>query len=395
MPLTIFERGRIWYIRGTITVGQRTASVYESTGVADQKVAEIMRAKKEAALVEELLHGKKRVATFTEAMVSYLENGGSERFLDKVHACFKLRKLASITQKELDDAARETYPNVNSDTKNRQFYTPFIAVWNHAVAEEWAEPRKWLRARTKTKGTTVVKLKGRRAGTHPVEYERAARFVEAMSPGPAMLMTALFYTGMRPIELFSLAADNVNVPGRWIVLEHTKTGEPRGVPIHEFIVPLLEPLVKRGGVLFRTWRGEAYKPKDETGGQMKTAIIGARRRLAYEANPEMPRSEVTAQMSPIRDVAPYTGRHSVSTQLVINGIHPHIKDQILGHATTDMSRHYTQVPQAPLIEAINTLPVPFRWRSLPWWEDPVKWSTRYAGNPGMRTDLTAQATSHG
>ena len=55
-------------------------------------------------------------------------------------------------------------------------------------------------------------------------------------------------------------------------------------------------------------------------------------------------------------MAPYTARHTVSTQLVVEGVHPHKKDQILGHAADDMSRHYTQVPQAPLIEAINKLP---------------------------------------
>jgi hypothetical protein len=70
-------------------------------------------------------------------------------------------------------------------------------------------------------------------------------------------------------------------------------------------------------------------------------------------------------------VSPYTGRHSCSTELVVAGVHSHIKDQILGHAVDSMSRHYTNVPQAPLIEAINKLPVPEAWRALPWWEDPL------------------------
>jgi integrase/recombinase XerD len=43
-----------------------------------------------------------------------------------------------------------------------------------------------------------------RAGTKPVAYAHAAKFVLAMSPAPAMLMTTFFYTGMRPIELFTL-----------------------------------------------------------------------------------------------------------------------------------------------------------------------------------------------
>jgi integrase/recombinase XerD len=57
-----------------------------------------------------------------------------------------------------------------------------------------------------------------RAGTKLVEYSRAAEFVLAMGPAAAMVMTALFYTGMRPIEVFSLECDWVNVEGRWIAL---------------------------------------------------------------------------------------------------------------------------------------------------------------------------------
>src|SRR5690606_9544440 len=114
------------------------------------------------------------------------------------------------------------------------------------------------------KGTNVVRMAKRRAGTFPVDYEHAARFVEAMSPGPAMLMTTLFYTGMRPIELFALTAGEVNVAGRWMTLKHTKTGEPRGVPLHEFLVPIFESLLKRPGLgsgdrLFRTPRGTPYE----------------------------------------------------------------------------------------------------------------------------------------
>ncbi|MNL14313.1 hypothetical protein D3C87_1352480 [compost metagenome] len=62
---------------------------------------------------------------------------------------------------------------------------------------------------------------------------------------------------------------------------------------------------------------------------------------------------------------------------MINGVHPHIKDQILGHAVDDMSRHYTHVPQAPLIEAINTLPVPQVWKDMWWWADPLGFSCRH------------------
>jgi len=69
-------------------------------------------------------------------------------------------------------------------------------------------------------------------------------------------------------------------------------------------------------------------------------------------------------------------RHTVSTQLVVNKIHQFVKDQILGHVVTDTSRNYTHIPQTPMLEAINTLPVAKAWGDAPWMKDPVGWTNR-------------------
>jgi len=365
LPLTVKPRGGIYYLRGTV----RGISVYESTKTRDAQEAEDIRAKREADLSLESIFGKRAVVTFDQAADSYIQSGGSSRFVIEQKADgtvtglaveFKGQILDKIGQSDLDKVANKLYPGTTPETRNRCVYTPFIAIWNHAAADarKWAEPRKWQRPR-KPKGT-AAKVKVSRAGTRPVAYDYAWRFVSAMSPAPACLMTALFYTGMRPIELFLLEAEEVNIEGRWIALSSSKTDEPRGIPIHEMLVPMMTPLVERGGYLFRTHKNQPYPPTKDGGGQIKSAIKGARAR------------------SKIRDVSPYTARHSVSTQLVVNGVHPFIKDQILGHAATEMSRVYTHIPQKPLIEAINTLPTIEAWASAPWLIEPLKWQRRLA-----------------
>ena len=133
----------------------------------------------------------------------------------------------------------------------------------------------------------------------------------------------------------------------------SKIGEPRGVPIHRFLIPLLTALKKRGGMLVRTWEGEDWTVVEGNGGQMKKAIANARSRTG------------------ICDISPNTARHTVSTQLVVNGIHPHVKDQILGHAVDDMSRNYTDVPRKELIKAIETLPIFPEWAKARWMTDPI------------------------
>lgn len=368
MPLKLVTRKdspNLW-IRGTV----RGLAVFESTKTKDPAVADAVRIIRERELLDESLFGKKAVVTFQAAADAYLSAGGSRRFLAPLVDAFGSKRLKDIHQLDIDRLAAERHPSASAATRNRQVYTPFIAVWNYAERCEWAEHRLWMCPR-KGKGTRA-RVASVRAGAGPVAYDTAALFVSHMSPAPAMLMTALFYTGMRPIELLTLEAGDVDIVGRWLTLTHTKTGRPRGVPLHEFLVPLVDSLIRRRskGPVFLNSRGSPYAQHDDRGGGIKGAIRGARCRLAKAG-------------TPIHDLSPYTARHTVSTQLVINQIHPHIKDQILGHAATSMSRHYTNVPQAPLIEAINTLPVPELWRQFEWWEDPaahvgklVKWGNR-------------------
>ncbi|RWP19282.1 MAG: site-specific integrase [Mesorhizobium sp.] len=364
MPLKLEKRGKVWWLRGSV----RDIKVYRSTKVTNEQDADDIRIVTEHQLLLESVFGKAATKTFGEAVASYVESGGSDRFLRPITEVFGKFRLRDIKQNDLNAAAAKLYPTAQPETRNRQCYTPFIAVWNHAVKNGWAEVRLWQRPR-KPKGTNVVRIRSARSGQAPVDYERAAKFVSFMSPAPAMVLTALFYTGLRPIEAFALEAADVDVAKRWLVVRKSKTGEPRGVPLHSFLCEWLGPLVERGGILFRGPRGEPYKEVQDGGGGLKTAINGARRR------------------SGIKDVSPYTGRHSVSTQLVVNGVHPHIKDQLLGHAADSMSRHYTNVPQKPLIEAIDTLPVPASWRALPWVAAPLEWQSKLAEGTGKRTDL--------
>ncbi|MGG6895800.1 tyrosine-type recombinase/integrase [Rhizobium sp. BR 315] len=350
-----------WWLRGSI----RGISVYESTGITDRDAAELILTVRSKEVLDESIFGKKVNATFDQAAESYLKAGGSPRFLPALRKQFGTRHLRKLRQNDLDAAALKLLANASPETRNRQCYTPFIAVWNHAVRNDWADVRQWSRPR-RTKGTTR-RREEIRSGNRPVPYERAAQFVAAMAPAPAMVMTALFYTGMRPIELFALEMKDVDVAGRWIIIRSSKIGEPRGVPMHDFLVPLFEALLARKDRIqkvFRTFKGQPYTICAESGGQLSNGIVGARKRLAKKG-------------VDITDVSPYTGRHSCSTGLVVAGVHPHIKDQILGHAVDSMSRRYTNVPQAPLIEAINKLPVPDAWRAIPWWEDPLVYSRRH------------------
>jgi hypothetical protein len=120
-------------MRGTI----RGVRFEESTGTTNRTRAEEICAKREAELHTELIYGKQSTATFTHAMQSYLESGGSRRFLAPILDYFGTAPLARIDQDVLDTGAKKLFPSASPSTRNRQFYTPVSALLHHAAHKRW------------------------------------------------------------------------------------------------------------------------------------------------------------------------------------------------------------------------------------------------------------------
>jgi hypothetical protein len=96
MSLRLIRRPKSpnWVMRGTI----RGIRIEESTGTGNRKLAEEIRAKREAELLAQSVYGRGATATFAEAALSYLENSGNKRFLAKVLRYFGTTPLAKIDQ---------------------------------------------------------------------------------------------------------------------------------------------------------------------------------------------------------------------------------------------------------------------------------------------------------
>jgi hypothetical protein len=69
-----------WYLRGTV----RGIAVDESTGLLQRETAEALRAKREWEIAQGSVFGRRAIATFLEAAVSYMEAGGETRFLRRI-----------------------------------------------------------------------------------------------------------------------------------------------------------------------------------------------------------------------------------------------------------------------------------------------------------------------
>jgi integrase len=183
MPLRLVRRPKspYWIVRGTI----RGIRVEESTGTDDKKIAEEIRAKREAELLRESIYGRRATATFAQAALSYLEQGGSTRYLNKIIPYFGTTTLARIDQDAIDRGARSLYPSVSNSTRIRQFYGPVSAVLRHAAKRGWSST------------PIIERPKTPRPRVRSLTLDEANRLIDACADHLRPLVIFLIYTGAR------------------------------------------------------------------------------------------------------------------------------------------------------------------------------------------------------
>lgn len=267
MPLRLKKRhgSPNWYLRGTVG-GEE---VDETTGTPDKKEAEEICAKREVEIRARKRGGRRAVATFVDAALSYLENGGEARYVKPLADHFGSTLLAEIGQAEAEDCARKLLPEAGPATRNRQIFTPMSAILTHAAKRKLCD-RPIFERPTQPRGRVRW-----------LTIEEADSLIAACSPHLAPLVTFMFFTGCRVSEALNLDWRDVDLSRAHVVFGAdvpTKNGDRRGVPLHPRAVAALANLPHRVGGVFRRPDGKAYVEKDDGGGQIKTAFRGACRR---------------------------------------------------------------------------------------------------------------------
>src|SRR5262245_13011166 len=258
-----------WIIRGTV----RGIRIEESSGTDNKKIAEEIRAKREAEILAESVYGRRATATFAQAALSYLEQGGSKRYLNEIISHFGTKPLAQIAQDAIDRGARKLYPDASDSTRVRQFYVPVSAVLTHAAKRGWCP--KLIIERPKTAPGRV----------RWITRAEADRLIEACANHLRPLVTFLIYTGARAGEALWLDWDNVDLNRGHVIFPKTKNGDARGMPLHQRVLVALANLSHREGAVFRRPNGLPYqRPEDDddenrsAGSRIKTAFRGACKR---------------------------------------------------------------------------------------------------------------------
>lgn len=162
----------------------------------------------------------------------------------KIYDKFHLRRLATITQTDLDELARELHPKAGPKTLNREVYTPFVAVYNAAADAGKVIKRQWRRP----KGHDKVNPVNPPTDANIRALVEAATGKEGRSPWERARNKAAIYcytlTGDRTGPIVKLRWSDINFTGNSIYFAETKNGEPRTVLMAPLLRQALEELAK-------------------------------------------------------------------------------------------------------------------------------------------------------
>lgn len=229
-----------WYLRGSV----RGVRVDESTGTGDRAAAEAIRIKREAEVLNRSVFGHRETLTFAEAATLYMKANGERRFLTPIIRHFKVEKVDTIDQRSLDEAARKILPKGAAATRNRQVYTPTIAVLRYAGVT-----------------TPFKRPKVERSAASFVERDYLAALLPHCSEKLAALLTFMFFTGRRIGDAVKLEWSDVKLQQRTALIREPKNGKPMSVYLTGPVFEALANMENKTGKVFGyAFRWSVYKP---------------------------------------------------------------------------------------------------------------------------------------
>ncbi|MBZ9774993.1 hypothetical protein [Mesorhizobium sp. CO1-1-8] len=110
MPLTIYKRGRFWWLTGTFKIKEGEKRVHESSGETDEAKAVEVRLNRELEEREIRQLDPKVLFTFAAAVNAYLDAGKGDQYFALL-AKFGETRISAMTGAMVRGAAKEIYPD--------------------------------------------------------------------------------------------------------------------------------------------------------------------------------------------------------------------------------------------------------------------------------------------
>jgi integrase len=148
-------------------------------------------------------------------------------------------------------------------------------------------------------------------------------------------------TGMRKGEILSLKWDHVDLEHGFIILDRTKNGERREIPINETLRITLQGVTRRLDVPYVFFDPVTGKPYQDVKRSFNTAV----------------------RRASIRDFHFHDLRHAFAYHLVMAGVDITTVARLLGHKSLTMTFRYAHLAPDHMMKAVNVLDSAFNGNS--------------------------------
>ena len=329
----IYKRGCVYWIR---YAGLDGKTVYESSKSTKFKDAQVLLAKRKAAIAEGKQPEVKKIKnyTFRELTEEYLKWAERQRsFRSKKGFILQLvDRFGSLPLRRFNTMLVEQFQTERIDKGNKPAtVNRLLATLKHmftkAVDWDMVEEETLKRIRK------VKLLEENNRRLRYLSQEKCQDLIKNCEPHLRPIVITALNTGMRKSEILTLKWDNIDMKHGFILLDITKNGERREIPVNDTLKTTLQGLTRRLDVLFVFYDSKTGNPYQD----VKRSFATACRRAG------------------IKDFHFHDLRHTFASHLVMAGIDLTTVKELLGHKTLTMTLRYAHLAPSHKVKAVDIL----------------------------------------
>ncbi|MFA4828435.1 MAG: site-specific integrase [Thermodesulfovibrionales bacterium] len=332
MAKGIYKRGKVFWIR---YAGLDGRVLRESSGSDKFRAAETLLTKRRRTVDEGKQPEIKKIAnhTFNELVAEYSKWAERQRsFKSKSYLISQLAEVfGNLPLRRFSSMLIEQYQTERLQKNKPATVNRLIATISHMFtkAVEW----DMVEEETLKRIRKVKLLPENNRRLRYLSKEECQSLINVCDAHLKPIVITALNTGMRKGEILNLKWDNVDLKHGFILLDITKNGERREIPINNTLRGILQGLTRRLDIPCVFYDSATGKPY----GDVKRSFHTALRRAM------------------IHDFHFHDQRHTFASHLVMAGIDITTVKELLGHKTLTMTLRYAHLAPSHKVKAVDIL----------------------------------------
>ncbi len=340
MAKGIYKRGNIYWIR---YVGLDGRVIRESSKESKFKDAETLLIKRRQTIKEGKQPDVRKIANFSfkELSEEYIKWAERQRcfksksyLIDQLTVAFRYMPLRRFSSMLLEQYQTERINKGNKPATINRFLATIKHMFTKAVEWDMVEEETLRRIRK------VKLLEENNRRLRYLSKEEIQDLLDHCDSHLKPIVTMALNTGCRKSEILNLRWDQVDLKHGFVLLDRTKNGERREIPINQTLKESLENLFK----------GTQKRPRRL---DIPWVFYETKTGKNYQ---DVKRSFKTAcQKAGIKDFTFHDLRHCFASHLVMSGVDLTTIKELLGHKTLTMTLRYAHLAPSHKVNAVKIL----------------------------------------